>query len=299
MNDAIFFSIIIPTVGRASLSRAVESVLIQQTRAEFQVLVVNDSGAALFAAAWQNDARVQVIATPRVERSRARNAGADAARGAYFLFLDDDDWLLPDALENFSRAAPHAQWLLGDCHLVTPQGEIVTTLQFEDEGNCAIHALAGEWLPLQAACVQRELFFQVYGFRDLTLGEDRELFSRLALRADLKRVRAPVACVTRDARTSSSTYDGAHVEQYWRARDELLDDAQTFARVRASARDPYWRGRIARMYLNAAVLNLKRSHFAAAAARQFNALRALAIYDALRHKLFWRGVLQTHTSHTQ
>ena len=98
----MFSSTIIPTISRPTLSRAVCSVLSQDfTSADFEVIVVNDSGQPLPDAAWQYSERVRIIETNRRERCVARNTGAAIARGNYLHFLDDDDWLLPDALEAF------------------------------------------------------------------------------------------------------------------------------------------------------------------------------------------------------
>src|SRR5262245_17611149 len=98
----MFSSTIIPTVGRHTLARAVNSVLSQNfDKDDFEVIVVNDSGQSLRQQDWQSSNRVKVINTNRRERSVARNAGASIARGKYLHFLDDDDWLFPDALCHF------------------------------------------------------------------------------------------------------------------------------------------------------------------------------------------------------
>src|SRR5690606_40710121 len=69
-NRRMFCSIIIPTIGRASLERAVQSALEQDfTAAPYEVIVVNDSGEALPAAGWQDSPLVRVVGTNRRERS--------------------------------------------------------------------------------------------------------------------------------------------------------------------------------------------------------------------------------------
>src|SRR5919108_3058002 len=98
MQNLIFCSIIIPTIGRSTLDRSVLSVLDQDfTQADFEVIVVNDSGQPLPEAGWHHSAQVHIINTNRRERSFARNSGAAIARGDYLGFLDDDDWLLQGA----------------------------------------------------------------------------------------------------------------------------------------------------------------------------------------------------------
>ena len=112
----LFCSTIIPTVNRSTLSRAVDSVLTQElTRGANEVIVVNDSGAALPTSEWQRSPRVTVLHTNRRERSVARNVGAAAAKAAYLHFLDDDDVLLPGALKALERLTHQgeAAWLYG------------------------------------------------------------------------------------------------------------------------------------------------------------------------------------------
>ena len=102
----MFCSTIIPTIGRSTLSRAVHSVLNQTFAVDsFEIIVINDSGQPLSGADWQRSEKVQMINTNRRERCFTRNTGAAIAKGRYLHFLDDDDWFLPDALENFWELA--------------------------------------------------------------------------------------------------------------------------------------------------------------------------------------------------
>ena len=80
-------STIIPTVGRATLSHAVQSVIDQQLYGEeVEIIVVNDSGQPLPKMSWMDAPNLQIIDTNHRERSVARNAGAAIARGKYLHF---------------------------------------------------------------------------------------------------------------------------------------------------------------------------------------------------------------------
>ncbi len=101
----LYASVIIP-VGphhRREAAQAVKSVL-WQTYANVEAIVVNDTGMPLVSSP---NARVTVIDAPHSEGKRkssvARNAGLAAARGAFVIFLDADDYLLPTAIETFTR----------------------------------------------------------------------------------------------------------------------------------------------------------------------------------------------------
>ncbi|MFF1707922.1 CDP-glycerol glycerophosphotransferase family protein [Streptomyces sp. NPDC058252] len=97
------FSVIVPTHGVAGrLAQALDSVL-GQSFGDFELIPVcdaPDTPAGTVAAAYAaRDARVAPVhSPPSGGLSAARNAGIGAAHGAYVLFLDGDDVLVPGAL---------------------------------------------------------------------------------------------------------------------------------------------------------------------------------------------------------
>lgn len=98
-------SVLIRSIDRPTLPDAVNSAL-SQTLAPMQVLVIaaHGHGLANFDARWPV-AQVQRIETgQRYSRSAAANALLDRTQGEFALFLDDDDWLLPEHLSRLVEA---------------------------------------------------------------------------------------------------------------------------------------------------------------------------------------------------
>ena len=101
-------SVVIPTYQRPDLVlRAVRSVL-DQTMADFELIVVADGRdtETCEALATLGDARVSVHVPERhLGNADARNAGVARARAPWVAFLDDDDLWLPLKLERQLRVA--------------------------------------------------------------------------------------------------------------------------------------------------------------------------------------------------
>ncbi|MFE6429898.1 CDP-glycerol glycerophosphotransferase family protein [Streptomyces rochei] len=97
------FSIIVPSHGVAGrLAQALDSVL-AQSFGDFELIPVGDSAdlaaADVVGDRVERDSRVAPVhSPPSAGLAGARNAGMRAATGAYLLFLDGDDALVPGAL---------------------------------------------------------------------------------------------------------------------------------------------------------------------------------------------------------
>jgi glycosyltransferase involved in cell wall biosynthesis len=299
----MFCSTIIPSIGRATLRRTVESVLAQEFDAgQHEVIVVNDSGQPLPPLGFEHDPRVQIVTTGRRERSVARNTGAAIARGAYLHFLDDDDWLVPGAmaaLHDLAVRHPQAGFLYGATQVVDRQSKPILQLRPHQVGNCAVQTMAGEWIPLQASLIKSSAFYAVGGFNVLITGpEDIDLLRRIALTWDLAETDAIVATVGMGADNSSTNYTD-HPRQSRIAREQILNQDGVFSRMRASAATPAWQGRLTRIYATSAIWNFQRGRWLTALSRLLAALWSLAAAgSALLHGSYWRALRRPYASET-
>ena len=102
-------SVIIPVFNKEKyLSQCLESV-IGQTFSDMEIICVNDGSTdhspEILTQYAAREARLCIINQKNRGLSAARNAGMDAARGTYILFIDADDWVEPDMLEKLFNSA--------------------------------------------------------------------------------------------------------------------------------------------------------------------------------------------------
>jgi glycosyltransferase involved in cell wall biosynthesis len=295
-------SAIIPTVRRSTLSRAVKSVLEQVSLVEeFEVIVINDSGKLLADADWQTSERVQIINTNMQERSVARNTGATIAKGKYLHFLDDDDWLVRDAYRHLRELSQtsNAKWLYGMTQLVDRQGRPSIQLRHNLHGNCFVQAMAGEWIPLQSSWIERETFMRAGGFNPLLAGpEDIDLLRRLLLQDEIAETPNLIAHVVMAGEGSTTNYVQHPQASRW-AREIILDEPGSHARMDMSAVSPFWEGRKLRIYLTSVVWNLQHRRYMTAVSRLFfSILSFLLARTSLFSRDFWVAVRKPYASLT-
>jgi len=288
----MFCSTIIPTINRSTLSRAVHSVLDQAfDAANFEVIVVNDSGRALPDSNWQHSRQVRIIDTNRRERSTARNTGAAISKGKYLYFLDDDDVLLPGALAAFWKLhleAENASWLYGSYQTVSNLGKVVEEIHPGISGNIFAALVSSEGIPLQASLLDARQFFLAGAFDPSVTGvEDRDLGRRMALFGTVAYTSAIVSQI-RIGEDGSTTRWGILSEDDRRTREKALGAQNAFGRLRASADSCYWRGRVSRAYLGSTAWNLQHKKILTAASRAASSL-AFAGWHAFSPD-FWRGL---------
>lgn len=127
------FSIIIPVYRvEEYLEKCVDSIL-AQTCQDFELLLIDDgspdgSGAICDRYAASHPNQVRALHQPNGGAGAARNRGIELAQGDYLLFVDGDDWLAPNLLEDLSAsiaATPADLYLFGA--LVERDGKVTAS----------------------------------------------------------------------------------------------------------------------------------------------------------------------------
>ena len=186
-------TIIIPAYNaEAWLAEAINSVLAQTAPAS-QVIIVDDGSTDITAAvASRFDDAVVILSQPNSGVSVARNLGAAQATADWLLFLDADDRLRPDALEQLlSRASETALGCIyGQSADFTANGRVE-----KEHGSCAMQGAVplgtrvAFWkAPIAtpgAAIVRRDVFSNVGGWNPrFNTTADRDLWCRIGTVAE-------------------------------------------------------------------------------------------------------------------
>lgn len=205
------FSIIIPLYNKAPyIEKAIQSVL-AQTFQEFELIVVDDGSKdnSFEIADKFKSSKVQIARQPNCGVSTARNNGVKVAKYNYIAFLDADDWWEPTFLEEMKA-------------LITefPEGALYASSYFKVKSGKNIPAKIGvpngfergyfdycktyaasSWMPVWtgATIVKKSVFEEMNGFKPaLKLGEDFDLWLRIALKYKLVLLHKPLAYYNQD-----------------------------------------------------------------------------------------------------
>lgn len=100
-------SVIVPVYNALPYVRETIASLQAQTFRDLEIICVNDGSTdgslEELVALAREDGRIRVLNQPNQGLSRSRNVGLEEARGTYVYFMDSDDLLMPQALEELVR----------------------------------------------------------------------------------------------------------------------------------------------------------------------------------------------------
>ena len=201
-NECPEVSVVIPTYNRARfLVGAVQSVL-EQTFADFELLVVDDGSTDGTRQVLEKFAeKIRYIYQDNSGVSAARNAGISAARGKWVAFLDSDDEWKPDYLarqiEHLAKA-PGVCMQTADCIFSDLDGTSTTYFEINGAGRVFAgkqYALIkepfcfvithGPW-QVGSTIILRDAIIGAGWFDPaITLSEDFDLMARVAARGPL------------------------------------------------------------------------------------------------------------------
>ncbi len=108
-NSNIKFSIIVPVYNVEKFLRESLDSIVAQTFKDFEVICVNDGSTdnslEILNEYANKDSRIKIISQENQGQGVARNNAIDIAQGKYLLFVDPDDWIETNALEQIWNKA--------------------------------------------------------------------------------------------------------------------------------------------------------------------------------------------------
>jgi O-antigen biosynthesis protein len=211
-------SILMRTMGRPSLAAAIESVRAQSFGA-WELIVLNAAGTPI---PGLDELLAQVpsrVLEPGgvVSRSNAANLLLDSAKGQWALFLDDDDWLLPDHLARLAAVLEVQPELVAayadvDCVVGARTAQQRSVHIFQSEFDRAALQLQN-YLPIHAVLFRLGTVRSPPPCRfdgSLELFEDWDFWLQLAAKGTMRRVPGVSAVYALDeAQGSGHTAQGA------------------------------------------------------------------------------------------
>ncbi len=156
-------SVIVRTVGRDSLVRALDSALAQQWR-PLEIVVVRAGGDRMPELPASADIEMRVVKGGQLTRPQAANIGLSAANGDWLIFLDDDDAMKPEHVASLVECASVASSPLVAYSAtagVTPDGTIEGVI-FEEFDRRRL--LATNYIQIGAALFSRAVVVEGYRF---------------------------------------------------------------------------------------------------------------------------------------
>lgn len=196
-------SLIVRTVGRPTLSRALDAIA-AQTHRPIEIVLVDAAGNGLAVESHGGVPVVRVAGHGHLDRPRAANAGLEAARGDWIGFLDEDDEIDPLHVASLLAAAAAAG---------LPAAYSQTRL-LDAEGRTS-RLLGGPWsraallrsnyLAIHAVCFSRRFVDEGLRFDEsLATFEDWDFWLQLSARTALAFTAKPTAAYRISGGTSGA-----------------------------------------------------------------------------------------------
>ena len=187
-TEDILFSIVIATYNRAQfIERAIDSVF-EQTYANWELIVIDDGS--------QDNTKVKVLSYQdnRIKyqyqdnkgRSEARNLGIELSTGQYISFLDDDDYLLSEYLQEFYTEISNRNFTVAafmcDQREINKQGKTLEAQKKDFNENNSAKFILKYANNIQPLCISKEILNEEKFDSKYEIGEDFHLLYRIALK---------------------------------------------------------------------------------------------------------------------
>lgn len=193
-------SVVVPAYNAEAWIEECISSILQQSRSELEVLVVNngsvDRTAKIVAQMAQKDARIRLFEQQNAGVSAGRNRGIDSAEGEYITFVDADDKIDSQMLEAMTECLEKEAADIAICDYIAWNGEKTekrenseNSLKTVDKDTYVSEYLLRGYTRCWSVLYRRDVIGKVRFRENLTIGED--MMFLVDLLTNLKRI-----CIT-------------------------------------------------------------------------------------------------------
>ncbi len=211
-------SVVIPIYNKALyIEKAINSVLSQSYK-DYELIIVNDGSTDgsldVVEKIIENISTridIKVVNQENSGVSAARNRGVELAKGEYIAFLDADDWWDEDYLQKMYQLIvdyPNATLYGSSYKIVKHKKSKVPNIGLPTDFQSGIINYFAAYaktlvMPLStsATIIKKSIFEELGGFNtNISLGEDFELWVRVALMYDVAYINKPLSYYNQDVK---------------------------------------------------------------------------------------------------
>lgn len=203
MNSAInnsfhpLVSVIIPCYNHSRyLNQAIESVLSQDYK-NTEIIVVDDGSIDDTRTVAQMYEQVKYVYQSNQGLSAARNTGIDNSKGEYLIFLDADDWLLPDAIRinlHFFKNDDKIAFVSGAYEMLHVKHGNIAVIKKPVLEKHFHNLLKVNYIGMHAAVMFRRTVFSEFRYdTSLRASEDYDLYLKIARKYPVLHHTEPIA----------------------------------------------------------------------------------------------------------
>lgn len=204
-------SVIVPCYNYGRFLPEALASIRQQNYPGVEVVVVDDGSTDDTRRVAAANPAMRYVYQPNQGLSAARNAGVARSRGQYLVFLDADDWLLPQALAInawFLKQYPALAFVSGGHIKVVAGTNYISSHTQEVGAEHYVHLLQGNYIGMPAALMFRRWVFNAFCFdTSLHACEDYDLCLRVARRYPVAHHTRPVAAYRQHGSNMSGDAD--------------------------------------------------------------------------------------------